>query len=134
MPKASQIKNQILELIQKTQREFAEKVNSVTSNTNVQRTTKLACDYGQKVASYLAHELKKQGELTAKETKKILDEANKKSVISKSKLQNALKSDSQKLLQLTKAILVNSIAIAKKSVDEKLKPATKKKRRKSTLR
>ena len=114
-------KNQILKSIQKAQKEFKEKVNSIASNKDVQRTAKLACDYSQRVAHHLAVELKKKGELTAKEAKKIIHEANKKSSVSKSKLQNAVKSDSQKLLQLTKDILVNSMALAKKNVDEKLK-------------
>ena len=131
MSKVLKTKNQIMESIQKAQREFTEKVNSITSNKDVQRTAKLAYNYGQKVTHHLAMELKRHGELTAKEAKKMLHEANKKSGNSKLKLQNAVKSDSQKLLQLTKDILVNSMAIAKKSVDESLKTTTKKKRKKS---
>lgn len=113
-------KQHILETIHKSQDAVLKQINKVASNEQVKKTTKMACDYGQRLAHDVMKELQKQGKLTAKETKKLIAQVNKRAKQQKGKLQKSLKTDSERLLKSSRSVIVNALALTKKYAIERL--------------
>lgn len=87
-------------------------IGATTSKEVIKKAAIGLYDDIQKVVHKLLIELEERGEVKAKETKKILNELQKKSEVEKTKIYKKLKKDSKGLLNTAKNIILTPIVIA----------------------